>query len=200
MKEEKKIENVTTFNDLVRLMKALKIGGQKVELYAETPVSGILKFPTDGSERTRIPDDFKPTNRYHVNYNFGTDYEGAMSRALGEDYTKGIDENVDTIIPNVLMRYKSTNNPCFIYINGMEVSEGKFNNGKPYTAEDEAMEKRYKSLAEKKSYPVKYRRVGVKNVTKLVANHVTYNLAITDWTYTPQEETEEHLEYAMSLV
>lgn len=191
-----KIVVIRSLKDLVSTIKELKIGGQKVTIYAEVAVTGINKFPTDGSERVHISTlGFNPTSRYHVNYNFGTDYEGAVSRAIGEDYEKSIDENVETIIPNVLMRYKSTNNPCFIYINGVETSEGKFNNGKPYTAEDEATEARYKSKATKSDYPVKYRRVGVKNVTRMTANHTTYEIAITDWHYDAAEE----LAYATAM-
>lgn len=186
-KVENQVVNVTTLKELVEILKTAKIGGQKVTLYAEVAIK-LNKYPTDGSERVHISElGFNPTNRYHVNYNFGTDYEKAMSKALGEDYTKGGNENIETLIPNLLMRYKSTNNPCLIYINGDNYPDGKFNNGVAYTEADEATEKRYTSKANKSYTPVDYRTVSVKNVTRLVANHTTYNVAVTDFDYIPNE-------------
>ena len=178
------MEKIHSLAHLVRVLQTAKIGGQFVTLYAETDIK-LNKFPTDGSERVRISDAFKPTQRFYVNYQFGVDYESKMSKALGEDYTKGANTNVETLVPNLLMRYKSTNNPCLIYMDGNKYSLGKFNDGQPYTIEDEETEKRYKSKASSKPLAVEYRTISVKNVSKLVANHKVYEIEITDFSYEP---------------
>ena len=183
-KKERNEVVVTSLSDLISLMANAANKGEYVTLYAESSISGLLMFPTDGSEKIhRVKElGFNPTTRYHVTYHFGEDYEKAMSKALGEDYKKSSKENIQTLISGIMMRYRSTNNPCFIYMKGDYVSEGKFNNGNPYTAADEATEKRYTSLAPKKdSNPVEYRTLGVKNVTRLTAHNVVYRLQITDW-------------------
>jgi len=182
------VVRVTTLKKMVEILKAAKLGGQFVTLYAEVGIK-LNKYPTDGSEKIHISElGFNPTNRYHVNYQFGIDYERAMSKALGEDYTKGGNDNIETLIPNLLMRYKSTNNPCIIYINGTNYADGKFNNGLPYTEKDEQTEKRYTSKASKTYAPVEYRTVSVRNVTRITANHTTYEIAITDFDYEPEPE------------
>ena len=172
---------VTSLNDLIVLMANAAQRGEYATLYAETPIS-LLKYPTDGSEKIHISElGFNPTSRYHVTYHFGEDYEKAMSKALGEDYTKSAKKNVQTLISGILMRYISTNNVCFIYMKGTNVSDGKFNNGNPYTPADEETEKRYTSTAAKGSNPVDYRTVSVKNVSRLTIHNVEYDLHITDW-------------------
>jgi len=186
----KNIVVVNTFNDFVGLMKSVvkgSVGAPYAAIYAEVDVK-VNAFPTDGSERiNRKAINFNPTKRFHVTYHFGEDYNNAMSKALGTDYSKGADDNRETIISNVLMRYKSTANACLIYMKGDYVSDGKFNNGVAYTADDELNEIRYASKASKGSNPVEYRTLSVKNVSKVVANGTTYELHITDWTYTPEE-------------
>jgi hypothetical protein len=120
------------------------------------------KFPTDGSERVRIKDNFQPRKRYSIKYHFGEDYDKKMSKLLGVDYQSS-DANREHLVENVLMRFKSTGTACFIAMPEARKSLGVFLNGEPISEEDLAYAKRYKS----KTNESMYLNIGVKNVYEI---------------------------------
>ena len=167
---------ITSASELISILKEAKCGGQYVTLTCEKPIS-LNKFPTDGSEKIRIADNFTPMVKFSVQYHFGADYERAMSKALGADYEKGEDKNTETLIKGVAKRYISTDNTCLIYIEENRKALGTFLNGNELTTDEIAYMKKYLPK-HKESAPIKYRTIGVKNVRTLTINHNTYNVRI----------------------
>jgi hypothetical protein len=154
---------IFSIEQLTAFLKAAKskAGGQYVTLYCESDYR-MNKFPTDGSERVRIKDDFQPRKRYTIKYHFGEDYDKKMSKLLGVDY-KSSDDNREHLVENVLMRFKSTGTACFIAMPEARKSLGVYLNGQPISEEDLAYAKRYKA----KSNPSMYLNIGVKNVYEI---------------------------------
>lgn len=173
---EKEIKSINSVAEMEAIMRNAKCGGQFVTITAETPIK-LNKFPTDG--RKRCEEDrinFTATNRFRVKFNFGKDYDKAMSALLGYDY-KATDSNREHIVPNVMMRYISTGNTCLIYMPNEYEPMGTFFNGHEASAEEKARIALYKSNSTNNS-PMPYRTVGVRNVTKVCINHVEYNVNI----------------------
>lgn len=167
---------IFSVEDLVAVVKAAKAGGQYVTIYGESDIK-LNKFPTDGSERVRIKDDFQPRKRFHVQFHFGQDYEKTMAKALGtSDYTAS-DCNRVHLVPNVIMQYVSTGTTCFIYIPENYESDGTFLNGEPISAEDYAYMERYKSKS-KSNAVVEYRTLSVKNISRIAINKEVYDICI----------------------
>ena len=125
---------IFTTENLANVLKEAKAGGQFVTIYGETPIK-LNKYPTDGSERVKINDDFNPTKRFHVTFNFAEDYEKTMAKALGVDNYDASDYNREHIVHNILMRYISTDNVCLIYLPKFYQNDGTFLNGKTITKE-----------------------------------------------------------------
>ena len=171
----KKINNIS---ELKNILASAKAGGQFVTLYGESEVK-LNKFPTDGSARIRIDDAFKPIASFSVQFHFGADYEKAMSKALGVDYVNGGDANRETLIPNVMMRYISTNNVCLIYM-ATSRSEGETTlNGHALTAAEWAYLKRYKSKNKGGGNIVNYRTISAKNVKRIAIKGEVYEVNIS---------------------
>lgn len=173
--DKKMKKNISSIAELVSVLSTAKAGGQFATIYGETAVR-LNKFPTDGSERIRIKDDFNTTKRFRVTLHFAEDYDKKMSKLLGEDY-KASDTNRIHLLHNVLMQYVSTSNVCLIYMPADYAFEGTFVNGVPASAEDLEYIARYTPKAGK-SAMIEYRTIGVKNVTKMVVAGVTYNINI----------------------
>ena len=175
MKTTSRIESV---EQLVNVMAAAKCGGQWVTIEGETPIK-LNKFPTDGSERVKLADDFKPTKRFVAKFHFSEDYERKMAKVLGIDSYDASDSNREHLVKNVIMRYKSTNNVCLIYMPSEYTDKGIFVNGNEATADDMATIERYKSRS-KNNAVVEYRTIGVKNVRRIAINNNIYEIAISE--------------------
>lgn len=174
---EKEIKTINSISEMESIMRNAHCGGQFVTITAETPLK-LNQFPTDGrkrSEEDRI--NFTATKVFRVKFNFGKDYDKAMSALLGYDY-KATDSNREHIVPNVMMRYISTGNTCLIYMPNEYEPMGTFFNGHEASAEELARIDLYKSKGNKNNSPLPYRTVGVRNVTKVCINHVEYNVNI----------------------
>ena len=163
---------IFSVSELVAILKSAKAGGQFVTLYCESDYK-MNKYPTDGSVRERIKDNFQPRKRYSIKYNFGADYEKKMSKLLGEDYNAS-DANREHLVENVLMRFKSTGNVCFIAMPIFRKSLGVLLNGQPISEEDMAYAKRFKA----KSNPAMYLNIGVKNVYEIHIGKQVYECLI----------------------
>lgn len=169
------------FNDLftfAAFLSSAKSGGRFVTLVCETKIR-TNKFPTDGSERIRIDESLVFTKRYAVTYNFGSDYEKAMSKALGEEYTASEQPNRVHIVPNVLLQLADSGKAYIIYINGMISQSETLCNGKPATEEQIAYLNRYKPKA-KTTEVVKYRNVSIENVREMHINKEVHTINITN--------------------
>lgn len=169
---------ITSKIELVQLMEKLVnagVKGQFVCMYGEKDVK-LNKNATDGTKDIR-PADFCPTTKFHITFNFGRDYEKAMTRILGKDYTAH-DNNRRHLVKNVLMEYVSTSTMCLIYMADDYKDDGTFVNGQPASESDIAMIKKFKSTAKGSEQVVPYRTIGVKNITKIVANGEEYHIRI----------------------
>lgn len=159
-------------------LSAAKSGGRFVTLVCETKIR-TNKFPTDGSERIRIDESLVFTKRYSVTYNFGADYERAMSKALGEEYTASEQPNRVHIVPNVLLQLADSGKAYIIYINGMISQSDTLCNGEVATEEQIAYLNRYKPKA-KTNEVVKYRNVSIENVKEIHINKEVHTIAISN--------------------
>ena len=153
-----KIFSIEELAALLKAAKSNKSGGQYVTIYCESDYR-LNQFPSDDSEHVRVKAGFQPRKRYSIKYHFGEDYDKKMSKLLGKPY-KSHDSNREHLVENVLMRFKSTDNYCFIAMPEQEKQLGVYLNGKPISEEDMAYAKRYQA----KVYDKKYLNVGVKNV------------------------------------
>ena len=159
-------------------LSAAKSGGRFVTLVCETKVR-TNKFPTDGSEKVRIDESLVFTKRYQVTYNFGADYEKAMSKALGEEYTASSQPNRVHIVPNVLLQMADSGKAFIIYINGMISNSETLCNGEVATDEQLAYLNRYKPKA-KGGEVIKYRNVSIENVREIHINKECHTIDISN--------------------
>lgn len=169
------MKKIFSVSELVAVTKAAKAGGQYVTIYGETDYR-MNKFPTDGSARERIKDDFQPRKRFRAKFHFGQDYEKAMAKALGVDSYKASDSNRTHLVKNVIVQYLSTGNVCFIYMPETQDDLGMFLNGEPISDEDKAYAKRFK--AKSSASTLEYRNISVKNISKIVIGGETYEVLI----------------------
>ena len=145
------MKKINNISELKNILASAKAGGQFVTLYGESEVN-LNKFPTD---------------------------EKAMSKALGVNYVNGGDANRETLIPNVMMRYISTNNVCLIYM-ATSRSEGETTlNGHALTAAEWAYLKRYKSQSKSGGNIVNYRTISAKNVKRIAIKGEVYEVNIS---------------------
>ena len=167
---------IRTLKAFIAELKAAKCGGQYVTLYAETPVS-MAAFPTDGSEKVHIDKNFVARKQFAVEYHFGASFDKMMSKLLGTDYHAS-DYNRRHIVPNVLMQYISTGTICCIYMPEDYVGTSAYvgADGHPLTDEELAYMRRYKKVSKDGAIP--YRTLALKNVTRMVINHISYEIAI----------------------
>ena len=183
-------------------------GGEIAWVYANTKVSGLNKFPynPDGStktpkERNAHPEDALQgewTNRFKVEIHFSEDYAKTMAKALGiKSYTPKDDPNREHLINGVLMRYRSTMNPCIVAMPDSRVSEGLFRDGVLATEEDKAYLKPYRQ--KKPEHLVPYLTIGVKNITRISIGNRIVEVHITDTTYNPSESESEVVEPAETM-
>lgn len=154
-----------------------KRSGQFITLYIEKPVD-LAAFPTDGSEKIRRDKSFQPQKAYQVQLHFSADYEKAMAKALGVDeYHKSADTNRETIVPNVLMRYISTNNVCFVHMPTQYLNKRYMNEyGEPLSEEQVAYMNHYKKAAKAEILP--YRTISIKYVKSIAMGGQRYILNI----------------------
>lgn len=170
----KKISSVSELKDV--LMNA-KAGGRYVTIYAEKEIT-LRKFPTDDSERIRLADGFKPISHFSVQFHFGADYEKAVEKKLGTSFVKAQDDNRETLIPNVMMRYKSTDNVCLIYMPENRHYGDTTLNGKVLTADELAYMEHYVPRNNSNAI-VEYRTISARNVKKLVINKEVYEVSLS---------------------
>ena len=173
---------VTKLSYLSQILRS-KLGrcnGQWVTITASVPVS-LNRYPTDGSARIRLDDDFCPRRNYIVKINWAEDYSLRMSKLLGCDY-KASDANRIHIVKNVLMMYIKTRNVCLIYIPKEQTDLGITIDGRTPTAEEVAKIARYTSKAGANNKPiVEYRTVGIRNVTRIAIDNDVYDIDIKDY-------------------
>jgi len=194
----KRIVELHTCSELVNVLTTAKEqekrGGEFTAVYGVSDYR-MNKFPTDGSEKIRISDDFSAKNNFHVVFHFSQDYEKTMAKVLGLESYDAHDSNRVHIIPNVLMQYVSTGNICLIYMPENYVYDGLTVNGHTATEEEKAYAERYKAKRSASTLP--YRTLGVKNITKVVIGQTEYICKITDLTLQPTES--ESMALAMAL-
>ena len=187
-----KLVTVTTVTQLVNLMAAAKAGGHIVTLYGVTDFH-FNKYPTGTAPKERCPElvfnfqkDENGTARvrkaWHIQYNFAADYDKKFEDVFGVEH-KSHDDNREHLVKNVIMRFISTQNVCFIAMPFMRSNDGLLIDGVPATNEQIAYCKKYEQPRKPSAIP--YLNPGVRNVYKLVIDHTEYRVNITDLTYTP---------------
>ncbi len=167
---------IFSVDELVAIVKSAKAGGQYVALYGESDFR-MNKFPTDGSERVRIKDNFQPKKRFCVKFHFGQDYEKTMAKAMGVDSYTASDCNRTHLVDNVIMQYISTGTTCFIYMPESYIDGGMWLNGQPISDEDKAYAMRYK--AKSNAAAVTYRTLNVKNISRIAIGGEVYDICIS---------------------
>lgn len=169
------MKKIFSVSELVAVMKAAKAGGQYVTLYGESDYK-MNKFPTDGSERIRIKDNFQPRKRFSVKFHFGQDYEKTMAKVMGVDDYTASDSNRIHLVDNVIMQYVSTGTTCFIYMPESYTDKGMFLNGQPISDEDKEYAQHYKAKVSPSKIP--YRNIGVKNISEIHIGKEVYECCI----------------------
>ena len=207
----KEIKVITTVGELVEVMNnaknAEKRGGQKVWVYGTSDVH-TNKYPYDANGNTlpRRYTNLHPElalqgewkKAWHIELNFGTDYAKRMAKALGiESYEPKKDDNREHIVPAILMRYKSTNNTCFIAMPNARQSDGVLRDGQPATESDLQYLAPYKQK-KNDNRVIEYLTIGVKNITRISIGNVQYMVEITDSGYYPEPEETQEMAMAMA--
>lgn len=167
-------KKVFSVAELTAILTSAKRGGQYVTIEGASDVK-LNKFPTDGSERIRIADDFKPKHHFVAKFHFCEDYEKKMAKALGISDYNASDSNRKHIVKNALMQYISTGNYCMIYMPESYSDSGITLNGRPLTDEEVAYMNRYKSHSTSKSV-VDYRTISLHNIERLAIGKEVYQL------------------------
>lgn len=172
------MKTLKNISEVINVLNALNARGQFATLECDVPVK-LNKFSTSGV-RERISPTFAATRRYSVQYHFGESYSKKMAKLLGLDtYVPSADDNKEHIIKGVLMRYKSTNNHCLIYMKTSKTDIGTFVNGVPATDADLAYMKRFISDSKNKGFnPTEYRTVGLKNVRYIKVQGEVYEVSL----------------------
>jgi len=170
------MKKIFSVADLSAILSAAKCGGQYVSVSGKSEIK-LNKFPTDGSKKIRLDENFKPYEEFSVSFHFGQDYDKTMSRLLGCDY-KASDANRVHLVKNVLMQYVSTGTTCIIYMPENYTASATMINGKELTDEEKAYMARYKSKAKPSASPLEYRTLGVKNLTRIAIDHEVYEVCI----------------------
>lgn len=174
----KKMKTIKTIEEFATILANAKCGGQFVTLTARKAVK-LNKYPTDGSEKIRINDDFVPMEEYTVEYHFGADYEKAMAKALGIKEYDAHDANRFHIVPSVLMAFKSTKNVCAIYMPSKYRGERKVTlNGRELSSVEKDYMRRY--TPKHTDSVVEYRNLSLSNIKRLALNHEVYEVDIKD--------------------
>jgi len=185
---------VTSVAQLVSLMQQAKAGGQIATLYGVTDFN-YNKYPNGTLPKERTPEiafayqkdenGARVRKAWHVQYNFAADYDHKVEALTGEKH-ESHDENREHLVKNVIMRFISTQNVCFIVMPFDRFSDGLLIDGNPATEEQTAYVKQYEQKRKPSTIP--YLNPGVKNVYKVVINGIEYNVRITDTTYAPAEQ------------
>lgn len=173
-------QTITTIAALVAILsRATSCKGQYATVTASTPID---LYKREGGSRSKtaeaIDPNFCPRSEFKVKWHLGEDYERAMSAALGTTYKKGADSNRETIYGGILMRYKSTNNVCLIYLKGDREYLGTTLNGKALTEEEEAYLARFRKTNNGAGNPVDYRTLSVVNIKRIAFGGEVYDVAI----------------------
>ena len=171
------MKTIVSVSELQNILEAAKCGGQFVTITYQTKVD-LRVNPTDGSAVGKRDKSFIPFKRTKAQYHFAEDYDKKMSKILGEEY-KASDENREHLVHNVLMKYKSTNNVCFIVMPTASNRLGYFHsNGTELNSFELETMKHY--IPKPKDKPlVNYRTIGVLNVIELCINHEVYQVKIS---------------------
>lgn len=170
----------TNIFELASFLSECKSGGRFTTLICETKVK-LNKFPTDKTkEKVRIDETLVFTKQYQVTYNFGADYETAMSKVLGEEYHASAQPNRIHLVPNVLAQNTESGKCYLIYINGQIPKESTkyLCNGVPATDEQIAYMRSYMPEYKPKNEVLKYRNVGIENVREIHLNKEKHKVEI----------------------
>lgn len=165
---------ITSTDKLIGILSNPSLKGKDVLLECVTSIK-LNKFPTDGSDRKRIKDNFCPVKKYGVKYKLGTDYEEKMSEILGDVY-ESRNPNVTHLIPNTLVQYLSTGTICLNYIPTEYTYSVTILNDTEISDEDYRYMRHFLPKYSKSKTPVEYRTVNIKNVKSMTIDNCHYIL------------------------
>ena len=167
---------ITTITDFINVINSIKARGRFATLSAITDIK-LNKFPTDGSEKVRIADNFTPKAEFKIQFHFGADYERAMAKVLNIDEYNAHDSNRTHLVKNLIMQYLTTQTICLIYMPCNKLGYRQTLNGIELTKEQLEYLNRYKSKS-KSSAPLEYRTIGIDKIKSLTFDGNTYEIDI----------------------